>query len=247
MPKLTRDGVSLYYEVYGDSGPFILLTHGYSATTQMWRGQVEALSKGYRLVLWDMRGHGRSDYPEDQALYSEAATIADMAAILDAVGAPTAIVGGLSLGGYMSLSFYAAHRERVTALLIIDTGPGFKKDEAREAWNAYALKMAQRFADNGLEAGDVEARHRDATGVVRAGRGMLTQADARVMHVLPDIDVPALIIVGANDKPFLNAADYMMAKIPGAERVTIADAGHVANIDQPAAFNAAVTDFLSRL
>jgi pimeloyl-ACP methyl ester carboxylesterase len=163
------------------------------------------------------------------------------------VGAKTAIVGGLSLGGYMSLSFYAQHRERVSALLIIDTGPGFKKDEAREAWNANALKTAQRFADKGLDAGDAEARHRNADGLVRAGRGMLTQADARVMHVLPEIAVPALVLVGANDKPFLNAADYMTAKIPGAERVTIPDAGHVANIDQPAAFNTAVTDFLSRL
>ncbi len=69
MAILNRDGVSLYYEVYG-SGPVILLTHGYSATSAMWHGQVEALSKNYKLVLWDMRGHGMSDYPEDQALYT---------------------------------------------------------------------------------------------------------------------------------------------------------------------------------
>ena len=61
-----------------------------------------------------------------------------MAALLDAVGAEKAIVGGLSLGGYMSLAFYRAHPERVRALLIIDTGPGFKKDEAREGWNKRA-------------------------------------------------------------------------------------------------------------
>ena len=80
MAILTRDGVNLYYEVHG-SGPVILLTHGYSATSAMWRPQIKALSRNHNLVLWDMRGHGASDYPEDQRLYSEAATIDDMASI----------------------------------------------------------------------------------------------------------------------------------------------------------------------
>lgn len=136
MATLTRGGVKLYYEVHGENGPVILLSHGYSATAQMWRGQIAALSAKHRLVLWDMRGHGQSDYPADQAEYSEEKTVADMVAILDAVGAETAIVGGLSLGGYMSLGFYAKYPERVTALLIIDTGPGFKKDEARDGWTS---------------------------------------------------------------------------------------------------------------
>ena len=247
MTKLTRDGVTLHYEVHGDQGPVILLSHGYSATAHMWHGQIEALSKNHRLVLWDMRGHGQSDYPADQSAYSEAKTVADMAAILDAVGAEKAIVGGLSLGGYMSLSFYATHPSRVSALLIIDTGPGFKKDEAREAWNDNARLAAQRFADKGIDLRDAEALHRNADGLVLAGRGMLTQSDARVMNVLPDITVPSLVLVGANDKPFLNAADYMATKIPGAIKVVIPDAGHVANIDQPQVFNAALLGFLSRL
>ncbi len=76
MATLTRDGVKLYYEVHGDRGPVILLTHGYSATSQMWAGQVGPLSKDHRLVIWDMRGHGRSDSPDDPALYSEPATVA---------------------------------------------------------------------------------------------------------------------------------------------------------------------------
>src|SRR5271170_580261 len=75
VPKLNRDGVEIYYEVHG-SGPPLLLTHGYSSTSAMWQGQIEALSKRHRLVLWDMRGHGRSDYPQDPAAYSEALTIA---------------------------------------------------------------------------------------------------------------------------------------------------------------------------
>jgi pimeloyl-ACP methyl ester carboxylesterase len=250
MPKINRDGVEIYYEVHG-SGPALLLTHGYSSTSAMWQGQVEALSNDHKLVLWDIRGHGQSDYPDDPLSYSEALTVADMAALLDEVGGTErAIVGGLSLGGYMSLAFYRAHPDRVRALLIIDTGPGFKKDDAREAWNKRAHETGDRFERDGLavlkslspERSSV--RHRDALGLARAARGMLTQRDARVIESLPDIRVPSLIVVGADDAPFLAASDYMAAKIPNAKKVVIPAAGHAVNIDQPQAFIDAVLPFL---
>jgi pimeloyl-ACP methyl ester carboxylesterase len=250
MPMLDRDGVNIHYDVAGD-GPALILTHGYSSTGQMWDGQIEPLAKHFTVITWDMRGHGRSDYPADPAQYSEEATVADMAALLDAVGAKDAIVGGLSLGGYMSLAFHRAHPERTRALLIIDTGPGYKNDQARDGWNANALKRAERYEAEGLPdlshaSAEVRlARHRDATGLARAARGMLTQRDARVIESLPGVKVPAVVIVGANDTPFLAASDYMAAKIPGAKKVVIPDAGHSANIDQPAAFNAAMMRFLN--
>jgi pimeloyl-ACP methyl ester carboxylesterase len=250
MPTLDRDGVKIRYDVAG-SGPALILTHGYSSTGQMWDGQIEPLEKHFTVVTWDMRGHGRSDYPADLAQYSEEATVADMAALLDAVSAKDAIVGGLSLGGYMSLAFHRAHPERTRALLIIDTGPGYKNDQARDGWNANALKRAERYEAEGLPdlsraSAEVRlARHRDATGLARAARGMLTQRDARVIESLPGVKVPAVVIVGADDTPFLAASDYMAAKIPGAKKVVIPDAGHSANIDQPAAFNAALMRFLS--
>jgi pimeloyl-ACP methyl ester carboxylesterase len=252
MPKINRNGVDIYYEVHGSGAP-LLLTHGYSSTSAMWQGQIEALSKYHKLVLWDMRGHGQSDYPDDPTSYSEALTVADMAALLDAVGAGSAIVGGLSLGGYMSLAFYRAHPERVRALLIIDTGPGFKKDDARDAWNKRAHDTGDRFEREGLsvlksasrERSDVS--HRDARGLAHAARGMLTQRDARVIELLPDIKVPALVVVGADDTPFLAASDYMAAKIPGAKKVVVPAAGHAVNIDQPKAFIEAVLPFLASL
>ncbi len=252
MAFVTNDGVKLYYETHG-SGPVLLMSHGFSATSAMWRGQVEVLSRHHTLVLWDMRGHGQSDYPSDPALYSEAATVSDMAAILDAVGAERAIIGGLSLGGYMSLAFHLRHPQRCAALLIIDTGPGFKKDEAREAWNARAHQTASRFDAEGLAPllkGTAErsrSRHRDATGLAHAARGMLTQRDAGVINSLPDIRVPSLVLVGSEDAPFLAATDYMAAKIAGSTKVVIPGAGHAANIDQPEAFNAAVVEFLAKL
>ena len=252
MPKLNRDGVNIHYEVHG-SGPPLLLTHGYSSTSAMWQEQVAALSKHHQLVVWDMRGHGQSDYPGDPLAYSEALTVADIAALLDEVGAKTAIVGGLSLGGYMSLAFYRAYPERVRALLIIDTGPGFKKDDAREAWNKRARETGERFDREGLEVLKSASRerssvtHRDASGLAHAARGMLTQRDARVIELLPNIKVPSLVVVGADDTPFLAASDYMAAKIPGARKVVVPAAGHAVNIDQPQAFLDAVLPFLDGL
>ena len=85
MPHFERDGTSLYYEDHG-TGPAVLLSHGYTSTTRMWEGQVKALRDRYRVITWDMRGHGRSDYPSDPSAYSEAHTVADMAALLDEYG-----------------------------------------------------------------------------------------------------------------------------------------------------------------
>jgi pimeloyl-ACP methyl ester carboxylesterase len=91
------------------------------------------------------------------------------------------------------------------------------------------------------------AQHRSAQGLAHAARGMLAQTDGSVIEGLPEIEVPTLVLVGANDKQFLASADYMAAKIPGAERVTLENAGHAANIDQPDAFNGAVRAFLNRV
>src|SRR5262245_1654254 len=101
----------------------LLLTHGYSASSSMWRPNMAALSATRPVITWDIRGHGQSESPRDPARYSEAASIADMAAILDACGIERAAVGGLSLGGYLSLAFHLAHPQRVAGLLLCDTGP----------------------------------------------------------------------------------------------------------------------------
>lgn len=252
MPTLNRDGINLHYQTHG-AGPAILLSHGYSSTLEMWRGQVGPLSRRHQLVLWDMRGHGQTDSPDDPSLYSEEATVGDMAALLDVAGVQQAIVGGLSLGGYMSLAFYRLHPERVRALLLFDTGPGFKKDEARAAWNQRALETANSFETQGLNALRSRGRemamsvHRSPAGLARAARGMLAQRDAQVISSLPHIKVPTLVIVGADDQPFLASADYMATKIPNAQKVVIPHAGHAANLDQPEQFNQAVMGFLQAL
>jgi pimeloyl-ACP methyl ester carboxylesterase len=235
---LDRGGVRISYDVHGSAGSGklpLLLTHGFGSSAHMWAPNVAALSADRRVIRWDMRGHGRSDSPGDQAEYTQAACLGDMGALLDACGAERAILGGLSLGGYLSLAFWLEHPERVAALLLCDTGPGFRNDEARQKWNDRALATAAQY-------------ERDSEpGLSRAARGMLTQHDGRVIDALPAVDVPVLVVVGADDKPFLGAADYVTAKVQKAELVVIPDAGHSCNLDQPGLFNARVSEFLARL
>ncbi len=249
MAYLNRGGVQVYYEEAGQGTP-VLLSHGYSATSKMWQGQMDALAGNYRLIAWDMRGYGQTDSPDDASAYSEAATVDDMAAVLDAAGVEKAVISGLSLGGYMSLAFNVKYPERVLALMLFDTGPGYKNPVGREGWNETAMGRATVFEEKGLDAlgrgAEVRiAQHRSAQGLAHAARGMLAQFDSRIIESLPEIKVPTMVLVGENDQPFIGASQYMATKIPGAKLVTIPGAGHAANIDQPAAFNDAVRAFLA--
>ena len=251
MPSLDRNGVKIHYEAHGQGEP-VLLSHGYSATSRMWDAQVAALKERWCVITWDMRGHGMSDYPDDPAAYSEQHTVEDMAAVLRACGVARAVIGGLSLGGVMSLAFHAAHPDMVRALMLFDTGPGFRNAEARAAWNEQSLRRADDLDARGLAAlgRSDEVRlgeHRSADGLARAARGMLTQTDDHLMRSLPNVAVPTLVLVGSKDTDFIAATDYMAAKIPGAAKVVIPDAGHAANLHQPEAFNRAVIDFLLSL
>lgn len=248
MSTIERDGVSLYFEDHGKGVP-VLWTHGFAATCRMWDPQIDALSSRFRNLVWDMRGHGQTGSPDDPGAYSHDATIADMCAILDACRIEKAVIAGLSLGGFMSLYFHLHHPERVRALMLFDTGPGFRSDDARAEWNRYAERSAKAFEEKGLAAlGDspeaATARHRGSRGIAHAARGMLVQSDARVIDSLPSIAVPALVAAGAEDTVYVKSMDYMVSKIPGAVRLLVEDAGHAPNLERPGEFNDAVASFL---
>ncbi len=236
MAELTRGGVRIYYEVAGPGGDGpalpVLLSHAFGETCQMWKPNLPALAAARTVLSWDMRGHGLSDSPADPSEYTQEACVGDMAALLDAAGVGRAVIGGLSLGGYLSLAFWLAHPDRVAALMLFDTGPGFRNDEARQRWNERAHATAARLEDAGL---------------ARAARGMLTQQDGRVIDALPSVNVPVLVLVGGEDRPFLGAADYVAAKVPDATRVVIPGAGHMCNVDEPERFNHEVLGFLGGL
>jgi pimeloyl-ACP methyl ester carboxylesterase len=149
------------------------------------------------------------------------------------------------------LAFQLRFPQLVVALLLCDTGPGYRREEARARWNAMAERQAAALERRGLEAlGDgwevLVAQHRSATGLALAARGILAQRDSLVLDALGSINVPTLVVVGADDAGFLAAADVMASKIPGAEKIVLAGAGHAANLDQPEAFDRAVLEFLER-
>jgi pimeloyl-ACP methyl ester carboxylesterase len=254
MAEVRLNGIEIDYEASG-GGRAVLLSHGYSATGRMWDGQRRAMGERYRLVTWDMRGHGQTDSPADPAQYSAELTVADMRGLLQHLGVERAVVGGLSLGGYVSLAFYLAHPEMVEALVICDSGPGYRSADARAAWNLRAHERAAELKARGLDALGGRSRemreaarhHRSAQGLAHAARGMLTQKDARVIDGLPSIRVPTLVVVGDRDEPFLGPCQYMAKKIPGARLEVIAGAGHSANLDQPEAFNRILLGFLDSL
>src|SRR5262245_21830285 len=133
MSRARLNGVEIDYEVCGIGGT-VLMCHGYAATGRMWYGPHRAFPD-YRVISWSMRGHWQTESSPDPARYSAALTVGDMEALLRHVKAPRAVVGGPSLGGYVSLAFYLAHPELVRALVICDSGPGYRNAEARAEWN----------------------------------------------------------------------------------------------------------------
>jgi len=254
VPRAGVNGIEIDYED-GGRGRAVLLSHGYSATGRMWAPQRPALEPSHRLISWDMRGHGQTESPDDPARYSEALTVADMRGLLQHLGLDRAVIGGLSLGGYMSLAFHRRRPDMVRALVICDSGPGYRNGDARAARNQRAHDRAKGLEALGLDALSSSSRemreairhHRSVQGLAHAARGMLAQEDAAVIDSLPGIRVPTLIVLGDRDTAFIAPCEYMAKKIPGARLEVIKDAGHSSNLDQPEAFNRVLLDFLGSL
>jgi pimeloyl-ACP methyl ester carboxylesterase len=248
MAYLTRDGVRIFYEDEGTGIP-IFLSHGFGASTRMWDGQVAEFSDRYRFIRWDMRGHGQSDSPDDPALYSQAHTLGDILGVLDYLEIDKAVIGGHSLGGYMTLAFNARHADRTKALVLQGCGPGYRSDTARATWNIRAENRALSLEEGGLDAlgGGAEVNvieQKSALGLANAARGILSQVDAAAIDSLPGIDVPVLILIGDGDEHYLQGSAYMASRIPGAINVTVPNAGHGVNVDQPNIVNKVFGEFL---
>ncbi|MCP5055312.1 MAG: alpha/beta fold hydrolase [bacterium] len=263
---IASDGVRLYAEATGVGTPLVL-SPGYCQTHENFRPQVEPfVAAGYRVVLWDYRGHGKSEVPENEAAYSMEQVVDDLGRVL-AWAAPNepAVVGGLSFGGLASQHLALAHPERVRALLLIASGPGFKKPKAQAGWEAQVDRIAGRLKRVGfggytsgraapnsiglrpeLPAAQSAGRAieaQDPVGVAHFGRGVAGPATS-TLDRLADIQIPALILVGSLDAAYQAAAEVMTAKLPRSKHVVIPDAGHCVNIEETEAFNAAVLAFL---
>ena len=189
------------------------------------------------MITWDTRGHGRSESPSRPELYSDSHTVADMAALLGLLNVPRAVIGGLSMGGYMSLQFALAHPEKTAALIICDTGPGYRNVDARNAWNESMLARAKELVEgygcperrSGRAGPPYPPVPPQGLGPGRTGHGR--QRHSGVLGRLHAIDVMALVIVGELDEPFHGGIDYIASHIHGARKVVIPGAGHSSNID----------------
>ena len=253
MPKVKVNDIELYYEVHGQGYPLVFL-HGFSSAVSTWEPQVPVFSKEYQFITYDARGHGQSDSPPWEDQYSADIVVEDLFQLLGALGIEKAVVGGLSMGGYQTLRFYLRHPEMVTALIIMDTGPGYRNPARREEWNRQYEERVRLLETEGVEAAAAYSpnskgviRSRNPVGVVHMARTVVMQHDSLVIENLPEIKVPALVLVGEKDMPYLRAAEYMTEFIPGAEHVVIPGAGHVSNLDNEQFFNRTVLDFLKKL
>ena len=252
MLRLHRDRLDLVFNVSGvrSAASPLLLTHGFAATSQMFAGNIAALAQQHLVITWDLRGHGRSGAPDDPSLYTVPLVLDDMLALLDQLDVERATLVGHSVGGFLSLEFALAHPDRIDGLVLVDTGPGFRRDEARDGWNAMAERYAISLTERGLDGIPASAElsagaHRSVTGLIHFARGVLTQRDASVLNGLPTIAVPTLVVVGAQDSNFISGSEYMAAKIPNARLVVVPDAGHAPNIDRPDVFDRRVQEFLA--
>jgi pimeloyl-ACP methyl ester carboxylesterase len=263
------DGVKLYVEAHGEGTP-ILFSCAYSTTHENWRGQVEPLvAAGYRVLLWDYRGHGGSGVPENSAGFSMDQVVADLGCVLDwGAGGQPAVLAGLSFGGLASLHFAHHHPDRVRALVLSNTGPGFKKPVAAEQWRARSERTAEIIEERGLRAfvdgkagvtcvgrnpelpaaraaGDAIAAQ-DPHGVAEFGRRVAGLAPS-VIDELAEIQAPALVLVGEHDVAYVQAGEVMAAKLPNAQHQVLSGVAHIANIEDADSFNAVVVRFLDAL
>jgi 3-oxoadipate enol-lactonase len=241
-------GGELAYEEVGSGRPLVLL-HAFPFDRRMWNG---LLLPGRRLILPDLRGFGES--PLHPFVIADLAD--DVASLLDALGLPGAAVGGMSMGGYVALAFARRHRGRTESLLLADTKAGPDSPEARQGREeAIALVRSQGVAaylDKQLprllspsapEAVRTRARaigEQQRPEAVIAGLEALRDRPDRRPE-LPGFSFPTLIVVGGADGLTPPAeARTMAAAIPGARLVELPGAGHLANLEAPEAFAAAV-------
>jgi len=266
---LASDGVALHAEAHGEGIPLVL-SCGFATTCENFRPQVEPLvAAGARVVLWDYRGHGRSEAPADPAAYSLEQVVDDLGRVLDqAAGDRPAVLAGHSLGGLVSLHLALAHPERVRGLALLGSGPGFKKPEAAARWAAQIERTAELLETRGMEAllrgraaATTVGRHPETPAAERAARAIAAQDPKAVaafgrrvagpappvIDRLGEIRAPALVLVGAEDEPYLRAADVMTARLPHARKQVIPGAGHIASLEAPEALSEALVGFVREL
>jgi pimeloyl-ACP methyl ester carboxylesterase len=252
---------------YTDSAhaPTLVLLHAFPLDREMWRPQLIGLAGQARVLAVDLPGFGQSPSPREPFAVEAAAGM--VAELLDTLAIPgRVVVCGLSMGGYVALAFARKHPDRLAGLILADTKSDPDDDAARQNRD----KLIARAKDKGAAAVAEQlipkqlseptqtqrpevveevrkiASRQTAEGVAAGLAALRDRPDAT--PGLDNIAVPTLIVVGEHDAitpPPVAAA--MATKVWGSQVVTIPGAGHLSNLENPAAFNAAVSEFLAKL
>jgi pimeloyl-ACP methyl ester carboxylesterase len=252
---------ALHVEAAGQ-GPGVVLAHGFGGSARNWRPQVRALRGRFRVVVYDARGHARSEAPAEAAAYRASEWIADLGRAAAAAGDERPVVGGLSMGAAVALRYALAHPERVRAL-VLASPPG------RGGVAARALPFADAIEREGLDAAGArfvwgEGSGLDAPGAALVRQGFLEHAPHALAHTLRELlaklepvealaerlarlAIPALLVAGERDAGSRAACEALAAALPKSELHVIEGAGHVVNLAAPAAFDAALLGFLARI
>ena len=267
----TADRVRIYYEEHGPTirdvaGSALVLAYGIGGNADLWDVNVPALAARHWVVLWEPRGHARSDSPEDPARYSFARWALDLKAVLDHLRLRTAHVGGLSLGAGIATRFALAFPARVRSLLVTNSssaaGLPLSVDnlvmrarsievtltQGMDAMAEFAMasnpNVAARLALDPSSKDEFYAYYRRLTPVGYANALRALLAMDHITERLPQIRVPVLLIGGDRD-PSLGPMKVMHAKIRGSTLIVLSPASHFANRDQPEAWNRAALEFLA--
>ncbi len=264
------NGIEINYETQGEGTPLVL-AHGYTASLEMWREQVPALSAKYRVVIYDTRGHGKTTAPASIDDYDLARDyVGDQVALMDHLGMRQAYVGGLSMGGMIAQEFALQQADRVKALLLFDTGPGMgglQRDPAMMQRFQQFRGMMQTLARTKGMAAIIDAM-RESPMAMNRGSGPVPEAvrrhveAMRTMNVdgylggaqsmqgwagtldrLQTITVPTLVLVGENDN-LLGPSEAIHRKIAGSRFVRLRNCTHGSNMWRPQAFLDATLAFL---
>jgi 3-oxoadipate enol-lactonase len=259
-------GGNIFYQETGNaSGLPVVLIHGFPFDHQMWKPQSEALAaQGYRVLAYDVRGHGASDVGDGQ--YSIEAHVDDLISLLDHWKVSRAVVVGLSMGGYIALRALERQPERFAAAALCDTRSEADSNEGRirRARTVTVVKSrgAAAFADDfvkGIFAATTFTTNPETVATIRetiahtsplsiAGTLLALAARSDTTASLGAIRVPTLILVGEHDVTTpVDASESMHAAIASSELVIIPNAAHMSNLENPGAFNAALLAFLGRL
>jgi pimeloyl-ACP methyl ester carboxylesterase len=258
------NGISLSYDDVG-SGPAVVLLHGFPLCRRMWQPQAAALATaGYRVITPDLRGFGESaasDGPLSMSTYAD-----DVASLLAHLGIEKAVIGGMSMGGYVLLNLVERYPRQLTAAMFLVTRAAADDEPARMRRSSLAAEVAagrpQTVTDafeGILFAGGTPVERPELVAEVKSwmiataprglAGGLLAMRDRKdYVDLLPSFDLPALVIGAEADRAVPPEHSRVLAEgLPNARLCMIADAGHMANLERPEAFNACLLEFLRGL